>query len=325
MQRSAIGEAFIRVLGGSIVAAALPPLAGCSSDYPGEAVAAVARPAMRAPTCAAGRSPTPSSRPTRTTASRGSPTCASPTRSCCASTASACCPRPTRGSGRSSSARAPSSRRWRSPCASAASSPRSRSSRRANSRRGRSTTGRSPASPGGRPPAGPAADPLFAQLLRRHTAKVDYDTARPVAAATLAALRGVVTDPAVRFGATVEPALRDALRAICLESARVEIRTPRTMMESIRLIRLGPDEIARHRDGISVNALVPRLAAAVGAFDRSAPPRRRQRRLQAGARALRRAQPHGHGLRLAVDAGRRVRGSRAAARCAPAAPTCACS
>ncbi len=44
------------------------------------------------------------------------------------------------------------------------------------------------------------------------------------------------------------------------------------MMESIRLIRLGPDEIARHRDGISINALMPRLAAAFGAFDRSAPP-----------------------------------------------------
>jgi nitroreductase len=124
-----------------------------------------------------------------------------------------------------------------------------------------------------RPTTGQAGvDALFAQLLRRHTAKVDYDTARPVSEATLAALRGVVTDPAVRFGATVEPARRDALRTICLESALVEIGTPRTMMESIRLIRLGPDEIARHRDGISVNALVPRLAAAVGAVDRSAPP-----------------------------------------------------
>ena len=117
-----------------------------------------------------------------------------------------------------------------------------------------------------------APDPLFAQLLRRHTAKVDYDTARPVAAATLQQLASALVDPTVRFGGTVEPAACDALRALCWESARVELLTPRTVMESVRLTRVGPDEIARFRDGISVNTLMPRLADAVGAFDRSRPP-----------------------------------------------------
>ena len=121
-------------------------------------------------------------------------------------------------------------------------------------------------------PAGTAGDPLFAQLLRRHTAKVDYDTARPVSADTLAALRTALADPAVRYGATAEPAQRDVLRTLCLDSAMVEIRTPRTMMESMRLIRLGPDEIAQHRDGISINSFMPRIAATFGAFDRGAPP-----------------------------------------------------
>ena len=46
----------------------------------------------RAPTCAAGRSATRSWRPTRTTASPGWSTCARPTRSPCSSTASACLP-----------------------------------------------------------------------------------------------------------------------------------------------------------------------------------------------------------------------------------------
>jgi len=120
--------------------------------------------------------------------------------------------------------------------------------------------------------APPGRDPLFAQLLRRHTAKVDYDTARPVAAATLPSLASAVVDPAVRFGGTVEAAGLEALRTICWESAQVELRTPRTVLESVRLTRVGPAEIDRHRDGISINALVPRLAAAVGAFDRDAPP-----------------------------------------------------
>ena len=119
---------------------------------------------------------------------------------------------------------------------------------------------------------GAGRDPLFAQLLRRHTAKADYDTARIVAPATLRELGSVLVDAGVRFGATVDATERDALRGLCRDSAQVELRTPRTVMESIRLTCVGPDEIDRFRDGISVNTLGPRLANAVGAFDRSRPP-----------------------------------------------------
>lgn len=123
-------------------------------------------------------------------------------------------------------------------------------------------------------PAPPSvvADPLFDQLLSRNTAKVDYDTARPVTDETLAALGSVLADPTVRYGWTTEPARRDELRRICWESAKVELLTPRTVMESVRLTRVGPAEIDQHRDGISINAVVPRLADVVGLFDRSAPP-----------------------------------------------------
>ena len=43
-------------------------------------------------------------------------------------------------------------------------------------------------------------------------------------------------------------------------------------MESMRLMRVGPEEISRYRDGISINERVPRIADALGAFDRSQPP-----------------------------------------------------
>ena len=118
----------------------------------------------------------------------------------------------------------------------------------------------------------PARDPLFAQLLRRHTAKVDYDTTRPVAAATLAALAEAARFDGVSHGATVDASRVQALRTLCWESARVELLTERTVMESVRLTRVGPAEIAQHRDGISINGWVPRLAAAVGAFDRDRAP-----------------------------------------------------
>jgi hypothetical protein len=118
----------------------------------------------------------------------------------------------------------------------------------------------------------PPKDPLFAQLRRRHTAKVPYDTTRPVAPATLAQLASVLQHTSVRTGSTVEAGPMAALRELCWQSAQVELLTPRTVMESIALTRVGPAEIARHRDGISVNSWLPRLADAVGAFDRHNPP-----------------------------------------------------
>lgn len=119
---------------------------------------------------------------------------------------------------------------------------------------------------------GAQPDPLFAQVLRRQTAKVDYDTTRTVQADTLAALAPAMASHAVRYGSTVDPERVQVLRQLCLDSARVELLTPRTVMESVRLTRVGPREIAQHRDGISINGLLPRLADAVGAFDRSQPP-----------------------------------------------------
>ncbi len=119
--------------------------------------------------------------------------------------------------------------------------------------------------------AAPAKDPLFAQILRRHTAKVAYDTQRAVNPAQVEALKTVL--PAgVTFGATLEPARVAALRALCLAAAKVEIGTPRTMMESLRLMRVGPAEIAQHRDGITVMSPFVRAMAALGLFDRTQVP-----------------------------------------------------
>jgi len=123
-----------------------------------------------------------------------------------------------------------------------------------------------------KPPAKEAKDPLFAQLLRRQTAKVEYDTQRSVSEATMSALAMASGDRNVHFGSTLDPQRLRALRLLCVESARVEVLTPDTVMESLRLTRIGPEEINRHRDGISLNGWLPRVAASVGAFDRSSAP-----------------------------------------------------
>ena len=115
-------------------------------------------------------------------------------------------------------------------------------------------------------------DAQFAQLLRRRTAKIDYDTAQAVAPATLEALKTALTDPDVAYGSTVDAARVAALRALCMDAARAELLTPRTVMESVRLTRIGPAEIERRRDGISINSPLLRLVDAVGGFDRNNPP-----------------------------------------------------
>ncbi len=61
-------------------------------------------------------------------------------------------------------------------------------------------------------------------------------------------------------------------RAIAREAWRIELVTPRTVMESMKVLRVGPAEIAQHRDGISINEPMVRALAAVGLFDRSKAP-----------------------------------------------------
>lgn len=120
--------------------------------------------------------------------------------------------------------------------------------------------------------AGGVTDPLFEQVLKRHTPKSDYDIRRQVSADALNTLIATVTDKTVRAGGTINLPDLLRLRELCWESAQVELQTPRTVMESIRLTRVGPTEILRHRDGISLNGLMVRTLNALGQFDRSAPP-----------------------------------------------------
>ena len=117
-----------------------------------------------------------------------------------------------------------------------------------------------------------ANDVLFKQILNRRTVKTDFDTTRAVTPAVLQTVLGSVSNAGIRAAGTADVARLPALRELCWQSAKVELITPRTMMESIKLIRVGPDEILQNRDGISINSLFVRAATAVGMFDRSAPP-----------------------------------------------------
>ena len=121
--------------------------------------------------------------------------------------------------------------------------------------------------------AGSLPNALFKHILMRHTPKTDFDATRSVSADALQTLLGSISSsPGIRAAGVVDAARLQPLRDLCWQSAKVELLTPRTMMESIKLIRLGPDEILQHRDGISINSPFVRAMGSVGMFDRSAPP-----------------------------------------------------
>ncbi len=122
------------------------------------------------------------------------------------------------------------------------------------------------------PDAAIAPDPLFAQIPRRHTHRGDYAIDRPVADAAWQAMRqaSVEAGGAIRFGHVQgDAAALAAQRAIAAEAWRIELSTPHTLLESYRWLRIGSDEIARHRDGLSLTAPFVVWMDRLGLFDRS--------------------------------------------------------
>lgn len=123
-----------------------------------------------------------------------------------------------------------------------------------------------------RPDASVARDPLFGQILKRRTNREAYEARLPEATAIAAVLQATAGPP-FRAGVTRGDAAELAAhRAIAAEAWRLELTTPRTLMESYHYLRIGPREIATHRDGISLNSPMVRFADAVGLFDRTQVP-----------------------------------------------------
>ncbi len=118
-----------------------------------------------------------------------------------------------------------------------------------------------------------ARDPLFQQVLRRRTNREAYEAREPASDA-LAAITASASGDRMRTG-FVLASQAEAMaqhRRIAKEAWRIELVTPRTVMESLQVLRVGPKEIARHRDGLSVNDPLVRALSALGLFDRSKPP-----------------------------------------------------
>jgi hypothetical protein len=124
------------------------------------------------------------------------------------------------------------------------------------------------------PDASVAKDPLFAQILRRHTNRAAYDPARAVSADAWNAMADAVRPNTLRFGfaGTDQPQMLAQQRAVAAEAWRIEMVTPRTIMESYKVLRVGPDEVAQHRDGLTLLDPTVVWMSRLGLFDRSKAP-----------------------------------------------------
>ena len=121
------------------------------------------------------------------------------------------------------------------------------------------------------PDASVRPDPLFAQVFKRRTDRRNYDPARAPSEAELQRLREAASPLPLRFGvaSAADGSRLAAIQAIAREAWRTELTTEPQMMESMRLLRVGADEIDQHRDGIAITSPMLVLLKQVGLLDRS--------------------------------------------------------
>jgi hypothetical protein len=117
-------------------------------------------------------------------------------------------------------------------------------------------------------------DPLFAQILARRTNRSLYELNRPVPLDAWRAMADAAKPQRLRFG-FVGSDQAEALtrhRAIAADAWRIELTTPRTILESYKVLRVGAAEIEQHRDGLTLLDPTVVLLNRFGLFDRSKAP-----------------------------------------------------
>jgi hypothetical protein len=118
-----------------------------------------------------------------------------------------------------------------------------------------------------------AKDPLFDQILKRRTNRQTYEVKDLPTSAIQAITSSVAGLPVqVGFAGSNQADLLKQHRIIAKEAWRIELTTPRTVLESLKLMRVGPSEIKQNPDGISNNSPFIRAVVALGLFDRNKAP-----------------------------------------------------
>ena len=114
---------------------------------------------------------------------------------------------------------------------------------------------------------GAGTDLLFHQILQRRTNKDPFDTSIPVTDSDLRALtRG--SQGSLTVGTTNAAGDVARLRDLTWRAHVTEMNTPRTVLESIRLMRIGKSEIEANPDGIDLGGAFLETLNRVGVLTR---------------------------------------------------------
>ncbi|MES2674594.1 MAG: twin-arginine translocation pathway signal protein [Pseudomonadota bacterium] len=105
----------------------------------------------------------------------------------------------------------------------------------------------------------PHTDPLFEQMLLRHTHRYDFDTAREISPEVF---NHLLTTADAKGSIDVE--LRNRLRERTWSAMKIELTTQRTVTESALLTRFGKQEIIANPDGLSMSGPAFELMNKVG-------------------------------------------------------------
>lgn len=106
-------------------------------------------------------------------------------------------------------------------------------------------------------------DPLFAQITKRRTNRLKFEAREP-APDTLEAVRAAAQSDQCKSIVIAGGAKRNALRDLTRRAFRLEASTPRTIQESIDLMRIGEAEIARNPDGLVLRGPMMEVLHATG-------------------------------------------------------------
>ncbi len=102
------------------------------------------------------------------------------------------------------------------------------------------------------PDTGREADPLFQQILQRRSAKVPFDTKRPLKPEHGQGLVTAYTNPDCKLTVASDQPRVLGLQGMVQSGMEIELRTPRTYQESVDVMRIGASEVEQHRNGISL-------------------------------------------------------------------------
>ena len=91
-------------------------------------------------------------------------------------------------------------------------------------------------------------DPLFAQIINRHTDRSSFSEQVP----SMEILTNLQSAAGTLSAASIETDLVNQLRNICKDAARIEFTTPHTHAESVGLMRVGRKAVKANPDGISI-------------------------------------------------------------------------